>query len=1056
MKTIRLILVALLLFSAVCCIRETEEFIPVGNIPAGGPPPGTADGQQVTLEFNVPVTRPGTKALGEGGELNTLHLAVFGGSGYLKEYVEAVPVASGTYSYKALDRQGDSVTHVVPCYTYSARITISEVSARTIHFLGNGPSTLQFGYDTKVLPSLLSPSGEMSYWQMIRVPAIAAKRSQTTGNYIDEYGNEIPEGGTGYVIADSTKRYFQCIPLIRNWAKIELSTVDSSNFTPKSLAVVNVPARGSMVPYMAGKGFINNYQNLGFEYLEDSLKYAGNLPVGTTFNSFVPDASAFLPPYSDGVAGVGSAVYLYERPAPSAQIAPSYVIIYGHYDNPKDAEHSGDYFYKVDLMETRRNGDDYSSDYYPIYRNFKYQIIVKKILSQGHLTPAAAAASSGSADVSADITTGHLSDISDGIGRLHIDPWMSQTFTRAYDPSNPVNVLSAYFSQQEDGSPDMDASHVRVETLPPEDGGSPIIYNLEIGAPSTAENNRGWRPITFCTVGPSLTVRSQSFRITGVHSYGRLYRDVTITVQPLQPMTVSCGEERLLGKKGTKQTVSINIPDGLVASMFPLEFMIEAEDLTLSPDNSVSDNNLPVTWGESISEHEGYAGKTSFHFVKTVTWDDYLRLTRFEDDEDNMWRRITCYFITNRDISGTTVWVTNPYFLPAHTSFTNYVEKTFQNLHFTIPIPQESDQDIPLYFEMTEDPDGIYPTDYPEILIMASGLRCTLPGIRPGPEPETYYYKPSAHSVTLPFVTTTSDGEIAIDLYADDYTDGHVESYKFPFFGLLDGHPLRNGDNWANNKWSNVAFGHVNDASGKFVLFAYKDNPGQINTPVTLTINAGLVGDSNATVINYAPTGPRNINGDIGYHEIELKTTGNKNTDVDMFLSSPGYITEHIHAGRFTGNIRTMRITGSNAFKKDNTYSFTQEHPSFEFSEDSGKCQVSFSSISANPEGYVRLFSGQSYDLTITSMLSAQTLFYVNLMFSTSGSTVYAPESLVPSVGTITRYPGSNNQYVWSIPRGNHSATLSITPPADREVRLYTMYVKAFNGALYSGGVQVP
>lgn len=1055
---LRLIHVLLLALTAASCVMETEGPEPVSPTGAMGPPPGTADGQPVTVQFSVPNVRPGSKVLGEGGELKTLHLAVFGGSGYLKEYVEAVPVSAGTYSYKALDRQGDSVTHVVPSYTYSATISVSETSERTIHFLGNGPSTLQFGYDSKVLPSLLSPSGEMSYWQMIHLPAIAAKRSPTTGNYINAQGEEIPDGGTGYVIADSTKAYFQCIPLIRNWAKIELSSVDSSNFTPKSLAVVNTPARGTLVPYIAGKGFISNYQNLGFEYLEDTLKYAANLPVGTTFNTFVPDSNAFKPPYSDGVAGVGGSVYLYERPAPTSSIPPSYVIIYGHYYNPKDAAHEGDYFYKVDLMETRRSGNEFTSDYYPIYRNFKYQIIVKKILSQGHRTPEAAAASSGSADVSADITTGHLADISDGIGRLHIDPWMSQTFTKAYDPLNPVDVLSAYFSQSEDGSPDMDSTHVKVELNPPEDGGSDIIYDLRIGPPSTSDKNRGWRPITFCTVGPSLTVRSQSIRVTGTHRNGRLYRDVTITVLPLQQMSVSCGTPRLLAKKGIQQTVSINIPDGLVASMFPLDFTIEAEDMTLSPDNSVPGNNLPVQWGTSISEHPDYAGKPAFQFVYTLTWNDYLRLSSFEDDDENMWRTINCYFITNRDDSATTVWVTNPYFLPAHDSFTNFLEKVFKNMHFTVPIPQESDANVPLYFEMTEDPDGIYPTDYPEILLVTQGLRCTLPGITPGPEPETYYYKPTTHSVTLPFVTTTGDASIAVDLYADDYTDGHVESYNFPFFGLIDGHPFSNGDNWSNGSWSNVAWGHVNDASTKNVLFGYKDHPDQLNTPVTITINAGLKRskNDNSTTFTITPTGPRNTAGDINYHEIEMVCTGNRNTDIDFYISSPGYITEHVTAGRFTGNIRTMRLTSSNVIKASNSYGFTTSNPTFEYSEDQGRCQFTFDAVTQIANGYLRFEPGHTYEFNITSKIDVQTLFYVDFFFSIVSGKVLAPETFEPSVGTIERYPGSNNQYVWSIPRGNLSATLRFTPPAGQDVRIYTMYVKSFNGSLYDGGVLMP
>ena len=204
-----------------------------------------------------------------------------------------------------------------------------------------------------------------------------------------------------------------------------------------------------------------------------------------------------------------------------------------------------------------------------------------------------------------------------------------------------------------------------------------------------------------------------------------------------------------------------------------------------------------------------------------------------------------------------------------------------------------------------------------------------------------------------------------------------------------------------------------------------------------------------------APTGPRNAAGDINYHEIEFRTIGGLG-DIDVTLSSPGYVTAHVTNGRFEGNIRTMRITSSNVFKAGNTYGFTQATPSFIFTEDSGKCQVSFSQIAADPAGSVVLEAGSTSTMTITSQNSNQTLFYVNMIFKVSGSTVLSPETITPSVGTITRYYGSNNQFVWAIPRGNLSASVTLTAPADSDVKLETLYIKAFNGSLYKNGYLVP
>lgn len=1077
----------ILLFAALLsCVREAEP------IPASE---SSVEGRPVTITISVPGFEPETKGLDEGGTLSTLRLAVFGGSGYLKEYVQADPVRTTDYTYEALNADNQLVSHTVPCYNFTVTVAMSD-SHRIIHFLGNGPEIMPFGYDTAVMPIQLSANGEMGYWQMIDLPdGIKAKRN-SDGYYIDKYGevisddegffsNDFPveedRGKTRYVADDETEAAFQGIPLIRNWAKMVLSADAESNFTPIAFSAVNVPSRGAMAPYSASTGFIADYQSRSFPYLEDTVKYPGNLPSGTTFDATIPDKTSFtyfqshasqLTP-NEGVANAnGGAVYMYERPAPTASIPPSYVIIYGHYYNPDDPDSEGDYFYKVDLMENKRvsqegEADKWNARYYPIYRNFKYQIVVKKILSQGHATPAAAAASAGSADVSADVTTSHLSDISDGVGRLHVSPWMAKTFTREHSLDNPLTELSVFFSKNASGEPDMSASSVTLELLPPEDGGPDIIDNLSIRAPydpSQHENPdykmKGWRQITMTTAAPGRTVRSQSIRVTGTHEYGRLYRDITITVQPVQPMTVVCGEERIAAFKNTSQSVYVSIPDGLVESMFPLEFVVEPQDRTLSPDNSKPDNNLPVVAGVSISEDDGYAGKNTFQYIKTLSWEEYLGLPRTEDEDEHVWRTFTCWFKSNRNESATTIWVYNEFFDKASDSFINFFDKIFQNLHFTIPIPEESDVEIPLTFEMMEDPDLVYPMCYPTITIKPTGLRIEGQGVSPGEENDTYIFKPTSHKVTLTFISTTSYAdEFSVTLEADEYTTGFVQTYRFPMLQLMDGHPLSTSSGgWANNLWSNVAWGYVNRDNNKTVLLGYKDHPNQVNTPITINITSGLQKPQvrgTAVSFPYTPTGPRHVNGDNTYHEFEFRTvTGDR--DVDLTFSSPGYITERIHTGRFQGNIRTMKVTKDNVFKKNNAYGFTVANPKFAYQEDQGSVEVVFSEISAETDAKVFLDAGGTYTITITSKNSTQTLFYVDMFFDVASGVVYAPESFTPSVGTVEKYPGSNNQYVWHIPRGNLSASVSFKAPDNRNILMNTMYIKSFNGVLKENGVVIP
>ena len=110
---------AILLLLPFSCSKEMEqEQEPLQQAMSAS----SVEGRPVTIEFDVPGFGPATKALGEGGELHSLHLAVFGGSGYLKEYVEATPVRIDDYTYEMADKDGNLVPRTVPCYRFSVKL----------------------------------------------------------------------------------------------------------------------------------------------------------------------------------------------------------------------------------------------------------------------------------------------------------------------------------------------------------------------------------------------------------------------------------------------------------------------------------------------------------------------------------------------------------------------------------------------------------------------------------------------------------------------------------------------------------------------------------------------------------------------------------------------------------------------------------------------------------------------------------------------------------------------------------------------------------------------
>ena len=1039
MKRIRLIL-AICIFTAVSsCLKQ----------PAAPVAPSTEfpEGQQVTINFSM--TLPGmggvaTKALGEEESLNTLHLAVFGSSGYLKEYVKATPVPDvgepEYYTYE--DPQG--INRTCRVYKFSAKLTLTD-SRRTIHFIGNGPETLSFGYADAVLPPVLSENGEQAYWSMISITGIRAARYEGTdpyirdgvqvlpGDFIDAQGNKITNN-TGYIPDAVTLAAFERIPLIRNWARIVIrpdnrvdpDTGQENNpfFEPYSYAVVNVPSMGTVAPHSAATGFIGDYYQKTFYQLDGH--YPANLPPGTTFNKSIPSKEDFLQ-IRNGVAGysgnVPNAVYLYERPTPTDQIPSTFIIVYGHYRNPDDLANEGDYFYKIDLMV----GDKY----YPVFRNFEYTILIKKILSKGHQTPAAAAAAAGSADVSADINASHLSDISDGYARLVIQPWMSKTLTRQM--TNFTELSALFIDDVQSGT---FGENVTVEKLPVAYG-EDVITELSIGEPSTIPGSEGWRPITFSTSEPGNVVRSQTIRVTGDYGSGRLYRDIVITLQPIQEMRLSCQQGAVFQEKGSPMTLDISIPDGFAESMFPLQFIIEPERMTLTPDVSKSNNNLPVESGPSISDNPEYKDKPSYHFIRTLDWEEYTQLKAVHDEENNStWRTLSCYFKSSRDVSATTIWVSNiegsEYFYKNSLSFTNYEIKTFRRLKFTQPIRREEDYPLTVTFDID--------ADLPLIALTPIGMVPVSDGIQPGPT-GTYYYQPTSTQVQLDFITTTNDGKVRLRLTADAYESQTLNSHFFTNFGFLDGHKLSD-----NNKMSNVMRGFVNSISGKTVLFGYCDDPEALNPSVTLKgLSAGLKA-TKPTTFPWTPDGPRSQDGDPTYHEIEFNTTSvSIGNPVSFTLSAPGYIEEEISAGRFEGNIYTQEIgTGYNL--KPSSGSFQEDIDNWSFSLNIGnssrKCTVTFDHVSelrgSEPKG-VLLEAGGTYHITIESADDAYRLFYVQFDVADRGPVVD------PANPRFFQYRGAKNQYIWLID-GEKSATLTLQASDDKPIVINGMTIKTFNG----------
>lgn len=784
MKRILYILFAASLVLMGCTRRELDI-----EIPKSVSLPGADSTMRVLVQFNVsiPELTPQTKALGDtpSGDLDNIYLAVFGRSGYLKEYVEATITPATTNG-----KVGETTNR----YTISATLALSENSERHIHFIGNGPESMEYDQETELIPNLLSPAGKGGYWQYVSLPGIKAKRDENDEDHDGDTEEFIIRDGN-YVIADETAAYFQDVPLIRNFSKIVVEDLTGCHFSTISFAAVNVATQGSIAPYYSG-GFVKDYQLKGYADLRNTLQYPALLPSSVSFDESVPTASAFESnPVGSGVVPAGSSYFLYERPVPDDEQKPTSVIIYGTFTDPdtSDGDESGNYYYKIDLSD--------NDGYYPIYRNFKYRIQIQEILRPGADTPEEAIRSMGSGDISADVATQSLTDISDGTSHILVS-YMSKTLIRQYpytegNVTEQLTLLYKYVPDvnadtNNDGQADWNNDLVA--------NGGPVTITLQTGLASPVINSytvagsddaNGFRTITITTNAPSGNLRTQYLRVSGTHTNtdgkkSTLFRNVTYSMINTQTMTVTCTPKRVPRNPGEEIRVDIIIPKDLPPSMFPLIFNLEAVSLSLTPDNSKPNNNLPVNSSNSLTG----SGKPAFHFIRTVSESEYQSLSAASATTTVT---IPCYFKTNTAESASDIYVTDEggYFLPGTSLFKNYGVKTFTDLNFPNGVPRTVSGLAPFTFLMdnTDDlPEKVYLKFENVRPIANSGLTAIT-----DPNDEHYgwyWYAPatttnsdlqtgSRYHPTIQLATTNTSGKAKVWIEADEYNPAYYK-YSVP------------------------------------------------------------------------------------------------------------------------------------------------------------------------------------------------------------------------------------------------------------------------------------
>ena len=639
MKKIYSILSVLLVLACVSCMREEPLVTDVLEKEGATVP--------VILSFQNPVIlQAGTKAeigmeMGEQPAISSINVAIFGTDFYLKDYVSAYPSDSqGNPLSTGFASQNATTAYFV------ARLPVSS-KGRVLHIIANGPSSLPFNaYESDIMQKMTVTEGNGAYWQRVVLPNI--KIVETDGN-----PEQTPDGE--YIPTPDLVAALSNITLIRNFASISV-TENADNFELVSYTLCNMPRSGSVamysnnhsdwVPGYADPGLtLSNYLYSYEDSDDNTVKTYPGFPVNPDIDTYVPTTvDAYNAP---GVAvGPGEPIYVYERAVTTDN--PPFVLMAARYvDSGTPDSSTPIHYYRLDLA--LENG------YFPIYRNFQYNVNISDVSVDGYDNLSDAAGHNSGSNFSVSLDTRTIPDISNGVVRLYIEhpnfDWVYSSETKSFWYKFLINGAT---SGNLNGN----------VTVTEKEGNALASFSV---ATSDGANNQ--RSVSYTLNQPNGTsTLSSTLQLVGTYNDGsdtyRLVRMVTIRVFNAKEIHPSVSPATVADEEGQLTTLSIPLPWDLQASMFPMEILIEDSKKTLNP---ASGENMPVktTGVENLNEtfkSLSGDGTSSYCFVRTLNWSEYQRLKNNAELSGSDDIILTCDFETTKSFTESTIYVYNKYF----------------------------------------------------------------------------------------------------------------------------------------------------------------------------------------------------------------------------------------------------------------------------------------------------------------------------------------------------------------------------------------------------------
>lgn len=592
------------------CIKE--------NFPTS--PNDVTEGEEVTLSMSVSV--PGmevaTRALGEyeyaDGSHPSLWVVVFDQQGYLVEYAKATEQSLTGGSLNETKFSVKLHETPEPCI---------------IHYLLNYADNLDlaYGHESSLIGGLVVGPDKDVYWQ----------RRVLQGGINDD---------PTYISNNFTR-----IPLVRNFAKITVKE-SADNFTLSGFYVLNRPNTGTVAPYSNG-AFVNYQPTLvADQSLYDALTdagYVGSEPDGLEFtNTVAPAADDFSM----------NPTYLYENTAEDKN-AVTTILIAGKFDSDSDKAFDDETvtYYKADLVtnDLVSGGTEYAH----ILRNFHYELNITSVIASGKDIAGAMNAAANN-NLSGAVEIKDLTNVTNGTAGIYV------SFTDTTLVSSAPIVLKYKFLTDVSDKTSYSNDRVRISAEPGD-----VVSSTSKGSLITTPTTSSWYGYQELIINPQeLPDYTKEQTIVLYDEATKLRREVLIRLRPKLTMEVQCNPKVVDAEAGESMTLNLMFDSNLNPALFPLDFTIEsqtnASSSTLKQYISPAKTEvISVQTGKSIVP--GYAGSKSYQYVKTLSYDDYTKLSKNAAGQVIF----PVAFVTNIAANASTVYVRNQYFNDADDFFLN-------------------------------------------------------------------------------------------------------------------------------------------------------------------------------------------------------------------------------------------------------------------------------------------------------------------------------------------------------------------------------------------------